>query len=152
MILHENFDSRSSPFKGRTGGVRPQAKDIFNLKKSVDKRKELRLNTTLPEQRLWSKLKSNQMFGFKFRRQFGIGKYIVDFYAPALKLVIEVDGGSHSGIAEEAYDEIRTAYFNSMGIECIRFTNHEIMENLEGIAITIWNMIEKIKAGWLNPS
>ena len=77
MKFEENLARGSSPFKGRTGGVRPPAKDIFNLEKSKDKRKALRLNTTFPEQRLWSILKGRQMQGCKFRRQFGIGIYIL---------------------------------------------------------------------------
>lgn len=68
---------------------------IFNSKKTKAQRTHLRNNLTQAESRLWSKLKGRQIFDYKFRRQHGIGNYIVDFYCPVLKLVIEVDGESH---------------------------------------------------------
>lgn len=152
MKFDGNWVKSSSPFKGRTGGVRPRAKDIFNLEKSKSKRKELRLNTTRPEQCLWSELKGRQMQRYKFRRQFGVGKYIVDFYAAELKLAIEVDGDSHAGKNEEGYDRMRTEYLNLLGITCVRFANHEIMRNLSGVVMAIEEEILNIRAGWLNPS
>jgi very-short-patch-repair endonuclease len=152
MNSRGDFISGSSPLKGRTGGVRPQAKDIFNTAKSKSRRKKLRAGATFTEQRIWFELRGKRMQGYKFRRQFGIGKYIVDFYASQLNLVIEIDGDTHAGARAEQYDRCRTEYLNSLGIECIRFTNHEVMQNFDGVLVTIWNKIEKIKAGWTNPS
>ena len=71
-----------------------------------------------------------QINGFKFRRQFGIGKYIVDFYCPELKLVIEIDGDSHFQ-ENRSYDKKRQQYLKSLGLIVLRFTNHEIYHDLE---------------------
>jgi very-short-patch-repair endonuclease len=71
--------------------------------------------------------------GVKFRRQHGIGHYIADFYCPELKLVIEVDGDSHSSADAQTYDAIRNDFMVSLGITTLRFTNDEVMHNIEGI-------------------
>ena len=68
---------------------------ILNKSSQTPIRKFLRNHSTVPEKLLWEKLKGKQLLGFKFRRQHGIGNYIVDFYCPKLKLGIEIDGVSH---------------------------------------------------------
>ena len=70
-------------------------KTIHNIKKLLYRRKDLRNNSTSEEILLWLRLKNSQL-GFKFRRQHSIGGYIVDFYCPSKKLVIEIDGKEHS--------------------------------------------------------
>lgn len=86
-----------------------------------------------PERKLWYFLRKKQIQGVKFRRQCSIGKYIVDFYSFEKKLVIEVDGDSHF-VSEEAekYDQKRSQYIQSNGLRILRFTNIEIMQNIEG--------------------
>ena len=66
----------------------------------------------------------NSQLGYKFRRQHSIGGYIADFYCPSKKLVIEIDGPQH--LKNKEYDEIRTEYFEGLGIKVIRFTNEEV--------------------------
>ena len=107
---------------------------IFNPKTSESNRKRLRSESTLPEQRLWLKLRGKQIEGYKFRRQFGIGNFIVDFYCPELKLAIEVDGDSHAGESVEKYDWHREWYLKKFGVRCLRFTNHDVMTNCDGVA------------------
>jgi very-short-patch-repair endonuclease len=105
---------------------------IFNKVEYKQRRQTLRSNMTEPEKKLWQILRDKQM-GVKFRRQHGIGHYIADFYCPELKLVIEVDGESH-GLAEaQAYDGIRHNFMDSLGITTLRFTNDEVMNNIEGV-------------------
>jgi very-short-patch-repair endonuclease len=87
---------------------------------------------TLEEIILWSYLKNKQL-GYKFRRQVGFGKYIVDFYCPDKKLAIELDGGHHAENANEIYDNERTKYLDSLGIKVLRIWNNEIKENIEGV-------------------
>jgi len=87
---------------------------------------------------LWMELKADQL-GVRFRRQYGISKYIVDFYAPQIKLVIEVDGAQHFTPDGKQYDEIRTGSFESIGIQVIRFTNDEVYSALESV-------IERVRA------
>ena len=73
------------------------------------------------------------MNGYRFRRQFGIGRYVVDFYCPKLRLAIEVDGDNHYQGDAIDYDNIRTEYFNECGIQVLRFTNTDVMQNMNGV-------------------
>jgi very-short-patch-repair endonuclease len=105
---------------------------IFNKTEYTPRRQALRSNMTEPEKKLWQILRGKQM-GVKFRRQHGIGHYIADFYCPELKLVIEVDGDSHGSADAQAYDAIRHDFMISLGITTLRFTNDQVMHNIEGI-------------------
>jgi very-short-patch-repair endonuclease len=109
---------------------------IFNSKHLLRKRQRLRNNLTLQEVILWSRLRRNQM-GYKFRRQHSIGNYIVDFYCPEKKIIIELDGHQHKREKDTRYDAKRTEYFKSLGIKVLRFWNNEINENLEGVILKI---------------
>lgn len=104
-------------------------KEIFNKPSTLEKRRKLRENMTIPEKTLWGYIKEEQL-GIKFRRQHSIGEYIVDFYSSKIKLVIEIDGESHFSKEAREYDRIRTQFFNTLGIEVIRFTNEDIKKIL----------------------
>lgn len=86
---------------------------------------------------LWSYLKRKQLNGYKFRRQYSIGNYVVDFYCPKLKLVIEIDGDSHFTLDAIKYDNTRTNFIKSVGIRIIRFTNLDIKYNIEQVLLEI---------------
>jgi len=116
---------------------------IFNKPQYKERRQTLRNNMPTPEIKLWQILRNKQM-GYKFRRQHSIGNYIVDFYSPKLKLVIEVDGDSHYIGNAQNYDKIRDEYLNSLGIKVLRVKNSDIMNNIEGIYLYIKNEIERI--------
>jgi very-short-patch-repair endonuclease len=88
---------------------------------------------TGPETRLWSRLRARQFQGLKFRRQHGIGPYIVDFYCPEQSLVIEVDGDSHADADQIVKDRQREKYLRSRGLRVIRYINDDILKNLEGV-------------------
>jgi very-short-patch-repair endonuclease len=105
---------------------------IFNKTEYTARRQTLRNNMTEPEKRLWQILRNQQM-GVKFRRQHGIGHYIVDFYCPERKLVIEVDGDSHYTDDAQHYDTVRADFMLALGITTMRFTNHDVMTNLNHI-------------------
>lgn len=94
-------------------------------------RKNLRNNSTSAEATLWLQLKNSQLDGRKFRRQHSLGAYILDFYCPAEKLCIELDGADHYTGNGEAYDEERTKYLNSLNIRVIRFENKEVFQAIE---------------------
>ena len=96
---------------------------------------------TKPELLLWTKLKSRQIGGYRFRRQFGIGRYVADFYCPELRLIIEVDGPQHNTKENVAYDRERDLFMKSLGIKVIRVLNADITNNLEGTIETIKNKI-----------
>lgn len=95
---------------------------------------------------LWKKLSRKQMLGYKFRRQYGIDKFVIDFYCPKLKLAIEIDGDTHfKNNNEEEYDRNRQALINSMGVFFLRFQNPEIYKNINGVLRTIESVIIKLK-------
>jgi very-short-patch-repair endonuclease len=108
----------------------------FNRVGERNKRKTLRRNATNAEQVLWQHLSAKQL-GAKFRRQYSVDAYVLDFYAPQSKLAIEVDGDSHFTADAMQYDEERTAYIKQFGIEILRFTNLDILENIKGVLDTI---------------
>jgi very-short-patch-repair endonuclease len=97
------------------------------------RRRELRNSLTPAEAKLWSLLKNAQLEGRKFRRQHSAGPYILDFYCPAEKLCIEVDGLSHYTDVGPEYDAERTEFLRSLNIRVIRFDNRAVHENLEGV-------------------
>ncbi len=114
---------------------------INNKIYSKDKRRYLRNNATYVERTLWQYLKGKKLKGYKFRRQHGLGLYIVDFYCPQAKLVIEIDGDSHYTDASIMYDKKRQRYIESLGIKIIRFTNDEVRDNLSEVLDIINNQL-----------
>lgn len=95
--------------------------------------KVLRQKQTPTEQILWRRLRARQFFNLKFRRQYPIGPYVVDFYCDNLRLVIEVDGDIHDHQTQMAHDRKRNHYLYQLGLEVFRVTNNEAMINLDGI-------------------
>ncbi|MCX5864492.1 MAG: endonuclease domain-containing protein [Deltaproteobacteria bacterium] len=93
--------------------------------------KKLRANQTEAEQRLWYHLRAHRFMALKFKRQKPMGRYIVDFVCVERQLIIEIDGGQH---AEQAgYDRHRDAWLRDQGYTVLRFWNHEVMQQLEGV-------------------
>lgn len=115
-------------------------KEIFNLKEQKSFRKKLRNNMPAPEVLLWSKLKGSKT-GFKFRRQHGIGIYIIDFYCPIKKLAVEVDGDSHFTNEAENNDFKRDQYLESLGIKVLRYNNKEVIRNIDGVMNKILSIL-----------
>ena len=105
---------------------------IFNPQWSLERRRDLRRDMTGPERILWNALRAGQA-GMKFRRQVGIGGYIVDFYCPKARLVIEVDGDSHFEEAARAYDAERDAFMIALGLRVLRITNEDVTKNVDGV-------------------
>ncbi len=101
--------------------------------------RHLRREMTLAERRLWQVLRHRQMGGYRFRRQHPIGPYITDFACLALCLVIEVDGGQH---LDAASDQSRTRYLACKGWRVLRFWNHEVLTDLDGVyAAIVQNLV-----------
>jgi very-short-patch-repair endonuclease len=86
---------------------------------------------------LWQALRRQQLGGFKFRRQYSIGSYVVDFYCVEVKLAIEADGESHYQPGSQEYDERREEFIQQYGVTFLRFTNVDVYDNLEGVLTTI---------------
>ena len=94
---------------------------------------KLRNNPTKAEQKLWEELQLNRFKKCHFRRQHPISYFIADFYSHKMKLIIEVDGEYHQSEDQQRKDEIRTDLIKFQGIEIIRFTNQEVMEDIETV-------------------
>lgn len=114
--------------------------------------KNLRLKMTEPETLLWERLRKKQMMGYRFRRQHPISQYIADFYCHPLKLIIEVDGGYHSSKEQQSLDLARTEDLKSLGLRVIRFTNTEVIEQVEVVLGRIRLEIEEIEKCIAGPS
>lgn len=93
----------------------------------------LRKNQTPQELKLWYNLRARRLGNLKFRRQFRIGKYVVDFCCLSKKLVIELDGSQHNEPNNIIKDQVRQRYIKNQGYKVLRFWNNEIDENLEGV-------------------
>lgn len=118
---------------------------LHNRKYLKTYRRELRSNLTISEARLWKALKGSQLDGRKFRRQHSIGNYIVDFYCPSEKLVIEVDGGYHNDEAVQESDRIRDLFMNEHSIRVLRISNEAIRYQLDMV-------LEAIRAEFTTPT
>ena len=96
-----------------------------------EKARTLRRNQTDAEKLVWQRLRNRQLMDKRFRRQYPIGQYIVDFVCLNLRLIVELDGGQH--MDQQAYDERRSDYLNQQGFVVVRFWNNEVMGNIEGV-------------------
>ena len=110
---------------------------VFNLKSGKQTRRSLQKRMPEAEVILSSKLQRKQLRRHKFRRQFGVGKYSVDFYCPKLRLAIEVDGDSHFTERAKKTDSKRQSFIEGFGIEVLRFRNDEVRANLDGVLLKI---------------
>ncbi len=109
---------------------------LCNDRKLKNLRRALRKNQTEAERKIWQHLRKKQIGGYRFLRQYSIGKYILDFYCPTKKLAIEIDGGQHFEDKKE-HDLLRKKFLKAKGIKEIRFWNSEIFKNIEGVLIEI---------------
>lgn len=117
---------------------------IHNKPVLKSRRQGLRNQSTPAEKRLWGLLQQSNLAGYKFRRQHSVGTYILDFYCPAEKLAIELDGDSHFTDDAITYDRERTAYLNGLNIKVLRFQNTDVYENLNGVCERI---LTELKSG-----
>jgi very-short-patch-repair endonuclease len=101
--------------------------------------RELRRAQTDAEKRLWRRLNNRQLAGCKFVRQEPIGPYFADFACRERRLVVELDGSQH---AESEYDRVRDAFMAERGYRVLRFWNHEVMTNLDGVLETIYAALD----------
>jgi very-short-patch-repair endonuclease len=90
--------------------------------------RQLRLNATEAERKLWSCLRDKRLLGLRFRRQQPIGPYIADFYCAAAKLIVELDGSQHAN-AQAQYDLSRTTWLEARGYKVLRFWNTDLQDS-----------------------
>jgi very-short-patch-repair endonuclease len=96
-----------------------------------ERARRLRREQTDTESKLWARLRSRQLIGFKFRRQFVIGPFITDFCCFKRRLVVELDGGQHAG--KSTADEQRSAFLRSRGYRVLRFWDNEVMGDIDAV-------------------
>jgi very-short-patch-repair endonuclease len=114
--------------------------------------KQLRSSQTDAESKLWTLLRSRQLGGFKFRRQFPIGRYILDFYCVEKRLAVELDGGQHSEPAAVQYDSRRADQLARLGIQILRFWDDELLKYPDAVADEIYRHLTKEKPSPLQPA
>lgn len=105
-------------------------------------RQSLRTKATEPELILWERLRQKRLGGYKFTRQYGIGRYIVDFYCSQRRLIIELDGSQHAELEAMEYDAERTEFFKTFNMEVLRFWNYEVMNDLDVVCEEILNVLD----------
>ncbi len=117
-------------------------KRIFNQSKQKSIRRTLRQQPIACERILWSKIRNRQLGNYRFKRQYSVGKYIVDFYCAEVKLVIEIDGTTHGTVEEIRYDKFRQEFLEKQGLLVKRYLNIDIKDNLY---LVLENILENCK-------
>ena len=103
--------------------------------------RQLRVQSTVAEKRLWRLLRDRRFSEFKFRRQYACGPYFLDFYCATAGLAVELDGGGHGFPGQRAKDETRNAFLAAKGIQLLRFWNHQMGGELEAVRFEIWHLL-----------
>ena len=119
---------------------------LFNISPLKRYRKKLRNNSTRTEIYFWIHVKNKQFLGLKFRRQYSIGRFIVDFYCTQYKLAIELDGNIHLRKDIRKYDKRRQKFIESFGITVLRFDNRAVLDNIELVFKTIESYINEVRS------
>ena len=119
--------------------------EILNKASMKKRRQILRKNMPKTEIILWSKIRRKQILDCRFRRQYSVGAYVLDFYCPEMKLAIEIDGDSHCRASAEEYDKLREDEVKQLGIQFLRFQNTDVYKNLNGVLQTIYEKIEELR-------
>lgn len=111
----------------------------------IEKARNLRFNQTLAEKIIWGRLRNRQMCDLKFRRQYNIGNYFVDFYCAEINLIIEIDGDVHGYKERKERDRLREDFLRNKGFKIVRYTNYEIYNNLEEVLEYLFDLCEALK-------
>jgi very-short-patch-repair endonuclease len=109
---------------------------LYNNKRLKNTRRLLRKNQTSAEKKIWHYLRKRQIENHRFLRQYSLGKYILDFYCPAKKIAIEIDGGQHFK-KKKKYDQTRTEFLKTKRIRELRFWNKDVLKNTQGVLFEI---------------
>jgi len=110
------------------------------VKKMIEASRELRKSSIDAEQLLWQLLRNRKFYGYRFKRQYVIKPYIVDFFCSSSKLIIELDGSQH--LDNKEYDDNRTLYLECLGYGVIRFWNNEVLQSLNFVLEVIYNKLK----------
>ncbi len=117
----------------------------YNKTSEKVNRKKLRANSTEAENILWEHLRDKKLSGLKFKRQYSIDQFVVDFYCPKLKLAVELDGKIHLKKEVKNHDENRDGYLSEFGIKILRIKNEVILNEIDKALEIINEKIEEIR-------
>lgn len=112
---------------------------------------ELRANMTPQERVLWETLRGRKLDGVKFRRQYPVGAFVLDFYAPELRLIVELDGNVHEDPAQRSRDARRDAHFIAHGYHVVRVTNMEVVLDLPAVLERLSSVVAGLRGVALTP-
>jgi very-short-patch-repair endonuclease len=124
---------------------------IYYNPKLKELARQLRNSATQSEIKLWTRLRRDQMYGYDFHRQKPIDQYIVDFFCNKLQLAIECDGYSHEILEVYEKDKEKTKKLNQLEIHVLRFSDYQIMNDLENVLRAIEDYIMKYEANNFTP-
>ena len=116
---------------------------LYNIKQMEEARRLLRKDQTQAEEILWDALRNRRLENKKFRRQYSVGNFVLDFYCTQERLAIEADGSVHDSRESQQYDMHRTEAINDIGIKVIRFKNEEILNDLPKVLERIKSFFNK---------
>lgn len=116
----------------------------FNKTEMKDRRRELRSNITPCEKLMWIFLRSRNTKGQKFRRQYSVDSYVIDFYCPSLKLAIEIDGEIHEKEDQKKYDAERQKHIEQFGIRFLRIKNEEVINDMDKVMKNVEDTISSL--------
>lgn len=117
----------------------------FNRPTEKSKRRQLRRDQTPAEELVWRFLRNRRTKNFKFRRQYSIDKFVIDFYSPELKLAVEIDGDIHDLPTQKERDIARQSYLENFGVKFIRIRNEELFANTDKAFGRIEEMIKVLE-------
>ncbi|NQV12224.1 DUF559 domain-containing protein [Candidatus Uhrbacteria bacterium] len=111
----------------------------YNESTNLCERRLLKVNQTYTEHLMWQRLRAKRFHGLRFRRQYGIGKYVVDFYCAGKRIVIEIDGEYHNvSRSIRRYDQDRQCRIEALGIVFLRFSNEDVCRNIDSVLRDIY--------------
>jgi len=119
--------------------MKPYRRDLKPLAR------KLRGNMTDAENLLWQRLREKQLFGLQFYRQKPMLDFIVDFYCPGVRLVIELDGSQHREMTNAANDNERDARLAAIGVTVLRFDNLQVLQETEAVLMEIYRVMKSIR-------
>ena len=106
---------------------------LKNPRNTLDQRRSLRRSMTSAEKLFWVKVRNKRLLGMRFKRQYGIGPYILDFFIPQLNICIEIDGSIHDLVEVKRKDVNKDAFLKQNGIHVLRFKNHQIENDMDSV-------------------
>ena len=118
---------------------------LRNIPPMEHARRRLRRDSTFPEKVLWNALRGGRLCGIRFKRQYSVMHYVLDFYAPSVQLAIEVDGASHNTPEQREYDAMRQREIEQLGITVIRFSNDDVAMRCDAVCDVIEQKIREIQ-------